>query len=90
MQNRFIEGVEVQRSSANVFEDLGLPGAESLKVKTGLVLDIRKAMHSLHLTQQAAAERMGLTLPIVSEMMRGDFTNLSDHKLMDCLNRLRN
>ena len=26
--------------------------------------------------------------PKVSAMMRGDFTNLSAHKLMDCLNRL--
>jgi predicted XRE-type DNA-binding protein len=45
-------------------------------------------MHSLDLTQQAAAERMGLPLPKVSGLMRGDFTNLSERKLMDYLNRL--
>ena len=43
-------------------------------------------MRALGLTQQAAAKRMGI--PKVSGMMRGDFTNLSERKLMDCLNRL--
>jgi predicted XRE-type DNA-binding protein len=31
---------------------------------------------------------MGITQPKVSDMMRGDFSNLSERKLMDCLNRL--
>lgn len=88
MKTRIIDGVEVQRSSGNVYADLGLPDAEKLKIKTGLVIEIRKAMRSLDLTQQAAAKRMGITQPKVSGMMRGDFTNLSERKLMDCLNRL--
>ena len=88
MQKRIIEGVEVQRSSGNVFADLGLPDAEKLKIKTGLVVEIRKAMRALGLTQQEAAKRMGIPQPKVSGMMRGDFTTLSERKLMDCLNRL--
>jgi predicted XRE-type DNA-binding protein len=88
MQKRIIEGVEVQRSSDNVFADLGLPDAEKLRIKTGLVVEIRKAMRTLGLTQQEAAKRMGIPQPKVSGMMRGDFTNLSERKLMDCLNRL--
>ena len=40
------------------------------------------------LVAQAAAKRMGIPQPKVSGMMRGDFTNLSERKLMDCLNRL--
>jgi predicted XRE-type DNA-binding protein len=88
MQKRIIEGVKVQRSSGNVFADLGLPDAEKLKIKTGLVVEIRKAMRALGLTQQEAAKRMGIPQPKVSGMMRGDFTNLSERKLMDCLNRL--
>lgn len=88
MEKKIIEGVEVQRSSGNVFADLGLPEAENLKIKTGLVVEIRKAMRALGLTQQAAAKRMGISQAKVSGMMRGDFTNLSERKLMDCLNRL--
>ncbi|HHY50029.1 MAG TPA: XRE family transcriptional regulator [Alphaproteobacteria bacterium] len=88
MKKRIVEGVEVQRSSGNVFADLELPDAEKLKIKTGLVVEIRKAMRTLGLTQQEAAKRMGIPQPKVSGMMRGDFTNLSERKLMDCLNRL--
>ena len=88
MQKQIIEGVEVQRGSGNVFADLGLPDAEKLKIKTGLVIEIRKAMSALGLNQPMAAKRMGIPQPKVSGMMRGDFTNLSERKLMDCLNRL--
>lgn len=31
---------------------------------------------------------MGIPQPRVSAMLRGDFSNLSERKLMDCLNRL--
>ncbi len=88
MKKRLIEGVEVRRSSGNVYADLGLPNAEALKIKTGLVIEIRKAMHHLGLTQQEAAKRMGITQPKVSGMMRGDLSNLSERNLMDCLTRL--
>jgi len=88
MKKKVINGIEVQRSSGNVYADLGLPDAEKLKIKTGLVIEIRKAMRRLGLTQQEAAKRMGITQPKVSDMMRGDFSNLSERKLMDCLNRL--
>ena len=71
-----------------MYADLGLPDVEKLKIKTGLVIEIRKAMRRLGLTQQAAAKRMGITQPKVSDMMRGDFSNLSERKLMDYLNRL--
>lgn len=88
MKKRIVDGVEVQRSSGNVFADLGLPDADKLKIKTGLVIEIRKAMQRLGMTQQEAARRMGITQPKVSDMMRGEFSNLSERKLMDCLNRL--
>jgi len=88
VKTRLVSGVEVHRSSGNVFADLGLVDAEKLKIKSGLVIEISKAMKSLSLTQQEAAKRMGISQPKVSDMMRGDFTNLSERKLMDCLTRL--
>ena len=88
MKTRLVEGVEVHRGSGNVFADLGLADAEKLKIKAGLVIEIRNAMRSLGLTQMEAAKRMGITQPKVSDMMRGDFTNLSERKLMDCLTRM--
>jgi predicted XRE-type DNA-binding protein len=88
LKTHLVDGVEVHIGSDNAFADLGLADADKLKIKTGLVIEIRKAMRTLGLTQQAAAKRMGITQPKVSDMMRGDFTNLSERKLMDCLTRL--
>lgn len=88
MKTRLVEGVEVHLGSGNVFADLGLADAEKLKIKTGLVIEIRKAMKARGLTQQEAAKIMGISQPKVSDMMRGHFTNLSERKLMDCLTRL--
>ena len=88
MKKTIINDVDVYSGSDNVFADLGLADAEKLKIKTGLVIEIRKAMKKLGLTQQEAAARMGITQPKVSDMMRGNFSNLSERKLMDCLNRL--
>ncbi len=85
---RTIDGVEIEMGSGNVFADLGLPDADKLKIKSGLVIEITKAMRKLGLTQKAAAERMGIPQPKVSAMLRGDFSNLSERKLMDCLTRL--
>ena len=88
MATRVIDGIEVEASSGNVFADLALPGADKLKVKSGLMIEIAKAMRRLGLTQEEAARRMGLPQPKVSALLRGDFTNLSERKLMECLNRL--
>ena len=66
----------MHRGSGNVFADLGL------------VIEIRKAMKAFGLNQQEAAKRVGISQPKVSDMMRGNFTNLSERKLLDCLTRL--
>ena len=88
MKERVMKGIEVSRGSGNVFADLELPDADTLQIKTGLVIEIRRAIRQLRLTQQAAATRMELTQPKISSMMRGDFSSVSERKLMECLNRL--
>lgn len=88
MSKRIIDGIEVETGSGNIFADLGLADADKLKIKSGLVIEITRAVRKLGLTQQKAAKRMGITQPKLSGMMRGDFSNLSERKLMDCLNRL--
>ena len=88
MVNRTIDGIEIEASTGNVFADLGLPDADKLKIKSGLVVEIARAIRRLNLTQEVAARRMGLPQPKVSGLLRGDFTHVSERKLMDCLNRL--
>jgi len=88
MNNRIIDGIEVEISSGNVFADVGLPDADKLKIKSGLVIEITKAVRKLDLSQEEAGRRMGLPQPKLSGLLRGDFSNISERKLMDCLNRL--
>lgn len=88
MNKRIIDGIEVEISSGNVFADVGLADADKLKIKSGLVIEITKAVRKLALSQEEAGRRMGLPQPKLSGLLRGDFSNVSERKLMDCLNRL--
>jgi predicted XRE-type DNA-binding protein len=88
MAKRRVDGIEVEAGSGNVFADLGLPGAGKLKIKSGLVIEIARALRRLDLTQEEAGRRMGVPQPKASAMLRGDVANLSERKLMECLNRL--
>ena len=45
MKLRIIDGVEVHSSSGNVYADIGLADAEQLKIKTDLVIEIKKAIN---------------------------------------------
>ena len=47
----------------NVFADLGLPDADKLKIKSGLALEITRAIRRLGPTQEEAGRRMGLPSP---------------------------
>jgi predicted XRE-type DNA-binding protein len=88
VKTRVVNNVELHQSSGNVFADLGLPNAEKLRIKAGLVAEMSRAIANLELTQAEAAKRMGISQPKVSDLMRGDFANFSERKLMDCLTRL--
>lgn len=61
---------------------------KKLKIKSGLVIEITRAVRMLDLTQEEASRRMGIPQPKVPALLRGDFASLSERKLMDCLNRL--
>lgn len=88
MHKRVIKGITVEMGSGNVFADLGIRDARKLKIKSGLVIQIIRAVRRLGLSQDVAGQRMGLPQPKVSGLFRGDFANVSERKLMDCLIRL--
>jgi len=88
MKKRVIDDLEYFQSSKNIYSDLQLLDADKLKIKTDLVIEIIKAIDRLNLTQAEAAKRMGISQPKVSAMIHGDFSNLSERKLMDCLTHL--
>lgn len=44
MSKRIVEGIVVEASSGNVFADLGLADADKLQIKSGLTVEIAKAI----------------------------------------------
>ena len=71
-----------EKSSGNVFADLGLPHAEEHYLKAELVWKIDRLMKAQGLTQSAAAELFSVKQPDISKMLRGDFRQFSVERLM--------
>ena len=79
---------EIEKGSANVYEDLGLPDAAEMQVKATLAAKIGEIIKHRHLTQTQAAEILGMPQPKLSGMLRGQFRGISESKMLDCLARL--
>ncbi|MDN5870711.1 MAG: helix-turn-helix domain-containing protein [Nitrococcus sp.] len=69
MAKRIVEGIKIESSSGNFFADLGVPDAENLRNKSGLVIEITRAVRRLGLAQEEAGRRIGLAQPKVSAML---------------------
>jgi predicted XRE-type DNA-binding protein len=74
--------------SSNIYADLGRAAAGSLLIKAQLVSKISEILDEQGLTRIKAAARLGIPLPKLSSMLRGQFSGLSERKLMDCITRL--
>jgi predicted XRE-type DNA-binding protein len=79
---------KVERGSANVFADLGLPDAETQLWKAELVSRIDEIIRDRRLTQTQAAKLLRLSQPDVSRLLRGDFREYSVERLLRLLTAL--
>lgn len=81
---------EVTESSGNVFRDLGFSEKEAKEslAKAKLVLVIHRMMKKAGWTQERTAEIIGMKQPRLSTLLRGDFRNISEAKLLDCIMKL--
>ncbi len=61
MRRRIIRGLGVEMSSGNVFADLGLRDAEKLRIKSGLVIQIVKAVRRLVARRGGSAQGIAAT-----------------------------
>lgn len=79
--------VRVQRSSENVFADLGFSAeeAENLKVRADLMIELTQLIESRGLTQAAAAKLLGVTQPRISDLVRGKIDRFSVDTLIAML-----
>lgn len=75
----------ITRGSGNVFADIGVPDAETHLLKAELVRRIAELIEAEGSTQADAAQRMKLSQPDVSKMLKGQFRPISVERLMRCL-----
>lgn len=82
--------VRIQRSSGNVFEDVGFPRAEAahLLIRTDLMLQIARVLKARKLTQARAATLLKVSQPRVSDLVRGRVELFSIDALVEMLTRL--
>lgn len=80
--------VVFERSSGNVFADLGLPNAEENKTKLVLALRLNERIKALGLKQAEVAIRLGIAQPNVSALTNYRLDNFSSEKLMEFFNAL--
>ena len=78
---------KLTRSSGNVFRDLGFAeeAAEHLRLRSLLMIELRKLIAARGLTQKEAAALFGVTQPRVSDLVRGKITLFSLDTLVDML-----
>lgn len=80
--------VDIEKSSGNIYEDLGFDDAPEMQVKASLAMKIGEIIKRRKMNQTEAATVLGLTQPKVSGMLRVQFRGISEVKMIDCLNRL--
>ena len=81
-------GTKIERSSGNVFADLGFPDPELELFKATLMLQIYRIIKARELTQAEAGKVLGIKQPNVSRLMRGSSGSYSVGRLMEFLTAL--
>ena len=81
--------MKIQRSSGNVFRDLGFEAkeAESLRLRAELMVEVRRLIEGRKFTQRSAASLLGVTQPRISDFIRGRIDLFSIDSLVNMLAR---
>jgi predicted XRE-type DNA-binding protein len=82
------EDSQVQDSTGNVFEDMGMRDAEERLAKAELARLIRAEIRDRGLSQNEAAALLGVKQPDVSDLVRGRLSRFSIARLERFLNAL--
>jgi predicted XRE-type DNA-binding protein len=80
--------LKVHDSTGNVFQDMGMRGAEERLAKAELARLIRREITARGLTQVEAANLLGVQQPDVSDLTRGKLARFSIVRLERFLNAL--
>lgn len=80
--------IPVERSSGNVYADLGLSETDELLAKAQLVSRISQIIAQREMTQVHAAKILGIDQPKISALLRGRFDGYTSDRLFRFLNAL--
>ena len=72
----------VETGSNNVFTDLGLPDSDERQIRVQLALRLNDLLQAEGLTQAAAAKRLGIAQPHVSELKHYKLSRFSSERLL--------
>ena len=77
----------ITKSSGNVFADLGFSVAEArnLRMRSQMMIALRRFIQKEGLTQAAAAKRLKVTQPRISDLTRGKIARFSLDALVNML-----
>ena len=80
--------ITIEEGSTNVYADMGYTDAAEMQRKSRLAGEIARAIKARRLTQEAAAELLGIDQAKVSRITRGQFRGTSEAKLLQLVTRL--
>jgi predicted XRE-type DNA-binding protein len=80
--------ITIEEGSDNVYADLGYANAAEMQRKSRLAAEIARALKARRLTQQEAAELLGIDQSKVSRITRGQFRGVSEGKLLELVAKL--
>jgi predicted XRE-type DNA-binding protein len=78
----------IERSTGNVFRDLGYADAITHRAKAELVRKLAAVMKERNLTQMAAARIVGVSQPDISRLLKGHLRDVSVERLLRMLQLL--
>lgn len=87
MENKKKE-IEFEKSSENVFADLGLENAEELQTRAMIGYHVIQILNKKKMKQRELATLLNVKQAEVSHLLNGHFSRFTTDKLLDFLKRL--
>jgi predicted XRE-type DNA-binding protein len=78
----------VEVGSTNVYADLGYPDAEALQRKASIAAEIARTIKAQQLTQEAAAELLGIDQVDIAKITRGQFRGTSETMMLEWIAKI--
>lgn len=79
------ETILFEKSSGNVFADMGCVDAEEKLAKADIAINIARVIKERKLTQVEAAKLLGIDQPSVSRLLKGQLREFSTSRLLKFL-----